>query len=198
MTDRELDQKLKAARTPALEPDYADDLPRLVFAQLRSTSERQPADTFSFTRLVWGGGAAFLYLLVGLMMVHSWRKSETASFSDLMQNTTLIRETLAMFPNQVRAIMQDEHGINVILADQPNVPGSAPLYVRISDGKSWSSFVTFSGQDIQISGQNITVLSDVGGGIILEGNHFLWSKSFNTQMYKGLNIRAKSLQIGTL
>ena len=36
MNDSELDKKLKAARGPALESDYAEDFPRMVLANLRS------------------------------------------------------------------------------------------------------------------------------------------------------------------
>lgn len=198
MTDRELEQKLKAARTPSLEPEFADDLPRLVFAQVRPAPQPPSAVKFVLPRLVWSGGIGFACLLAGLMSIHWLNKAEPAKFPDLMENTILIRETLAMFPNQVRAITQDEQGIKVILADQPNVPGSVPLYIRVCDGKSCASFVTFSGQDVQIAGQNITVLSDGGNGIILEGNQFVWSKSAGSRQYKGLNIKAKSLNIGTI
>ena len=70
-----------------------------------------------------------------------------------------------MFPHQVRAIVQDESGLKLVLSDSGDVPVSPPLYVRISDGGHSSSFVTFSGQEIQAAGQSITVLADARGGI---------------------------------
>ena len=33
----------------------------------------------------------------------------------------------------------------------------------------------FNGQEIQIAGQKLTMLSDAHGGIILTGNEFVWS-----------------------
>ena len=105
----------------------------------------------------------------------------------------MIRETLAMFPNQVRAIVQDERGINLVLSDRDNVPVSTPIYVRICDGKHCSSLVTFSGQEIRIAGQKLTVLSDTQGGIILTGNQFIWSNTERNFADNRLKIEARNL-----
>jgi hypothetical protein len=99
-----------------------------------------------------------------------------------------------MFPNQIRAIVQDEDGgVKLVLSDTGDVPASAPLYVRISDGKRWSSFVTFSGQEIQVGGQKITVLADARGGVILAGNQFVWSSSEPGSAAGHLKIEARNL-----
>jgi len=102
------------------------------------------------------------------------------------------------FPNRVRAIVQDERGLQLVLSDQPNVPMSTPLWVKICDGKQCSSLVTFSGQELEIAGQKITVLSDAEGGIILEGNQFVWSSSARNFAQGGLKIEAKRLNSITL
>ena len=68
-------------------------------------------------------------------------------------------ETRALFANRIRAIVQDDRGLNLLLSDRGDVPDSPPLYVRICDGLHCSSFVTFSGQEIQVGGQKITVLT---------------------------------------
>ncbi len=98
-----------------------------------------------------------------------------------------------MFPNRVRAIVQDRQGLSLILSDQADVPASTPIYVRICDGKNCSSLVTFSGQEIQIAGQKLTVLSNGSGGIILEGSQFVWSSTARTYAGKHLKIEAKNL-----
>jgi hypothetical protein len=81
----------------------------------------------------------------------------------------------------------------LILSDSNNVPASAPLYVRVCDGKQCASVVTFSGQEIQIAGQRMMVLSDARGGIILAGNQFVWSSDGKVYDGKNLSIEAKSL-----
>jgi len=103
-----------------------------------------------------------------------------------------IRETLAMFPNRVRAIVRDERGINLVLSDQDNVPVSSPLYVRIL---METMLITgdVQRQEIQIAGQKLTVLSDAQGGIILMGNDFAWSSREPSFAKSDLKIEAKNL-----
>ncbi|MGA2870488.1 MAG: hypothetical protein ABSF34_15180 [Verrucomicrobiota bacterium] len=196
MTDSELDQKLAAARPPKLEPDYAADFSRTVLTRLRSASTPKVlAEHHWLPRFAWGAGFALVFLLAGFALGH-WRgKTETtaAPANDLLSNVKLINETLAMFPNRVRAIIQNEQGTQLVLADQPDVPDSPPLFVKICDGKHCSSLVTFSGQDLEVAGQKITVLSDANGGIILEGSQFVWSSTGPNRLQNGLKIEAKSL-----
>ena len=125
-------------------------------------------------------------------------ETKATAENDSLANIKLIRETLALFPNRVRAIVQDEHGLNLVLSDQENVPASTPIYVRICDGKRCSSLVTFSGQEIQIAGQKLTVLSQPDGGIILEGNKFAWSSSEPVYAGRKIKIEAKNLQAETM
>lgn len=196
MTDSELDQKLAAARAPELESDYTDDFSRTVLVKLRSASTREAvAQSHWLPRLAWSTGFALVFLIAGFAIGH-WRgKTVTTAVpaSDLLANAKLINETLSLFPNRVRAIIQNEHGMHLVLADQPDVPDSPPLFVKISDGRNSSSLVTFSGQEVQIAGQKLTILADASGGIILEGDHFVWSSGERTPLPNGLQIEAKYL-----
>jgi hypothetical protein len=201
VTDAELNQKLAAARTPELETDYADDFSRTVLARLRSDSARtiSPAH-YWLPRLAWGAGLAMFFLMVGFALGH-WRgKTETATApaQDLLANAKLINETLALFPNRVSAIIQTKQGMQLVLADQPDVPDSPPLFVKICDGKNCSSLVTFSGQEVEIAGQKITILADAHGGIILAGNQFVWSSAEPNRLYNGLKIEAENLALQKL
>jgi hypothetical protein len=191
MNDSELDKKLMAAREPALDPDYREDFPRLVLANLRSVQEPavQPGRSW-LPRLAWGLATAAC-VLVAFVVGH--RHGQMEAGQDVLANAKLVKETLAMFPNRVRAIVRDEHGLNLVLSDQENVPASTPIYVQICDGQHCSSLVTFSGQEIRIAGQDITVLSDAAGGIILEGNTFAWSSVAENQTSARLKIQAKLL-----
>ena len=125
-------------------------------------------------------------------------KTKDLATNDSLASLKLIQETMAMFPNRVRAIVQDEHGLRLVLADQPEVPVSPPIYVRLCDGENCSSLVTFSGQEIQIAGQKLTVLSQADGGIILEGNKFFWSSSEPVYANRKLKIEAKNLGAVTM
>jgi len=116
----------------------------------------------------------------------------------LLQNGKMLREVLTLFPNRVRAIVQDERGLQLVLSDQPDVPISTPLWVKICDGKQCASLVTFSGQELEIAGQKITVLADAQGGIILEGSQFVWSDSARNLVPGNLKIEARRLKAITL
>lgn len=122
--------------------------------------------------------------------------TKSVAENDSLANVKLIHETLALFPNRVRAIVQDERGLNLVLSDSADVPASTPIYVRICDGKNCSSVVTFSGQEVQIAGQKLTVLSQPDGGIILAGNKFVWSS--NEPVYAGRKFKIEAKNLGTI
>jgi hypothetical protein len=193
MNEFDLNATLKAAKTPRPSEEYWNDFPRQVTAQLRrEPPSRQPGPHW-FPRLAWGFATMAACLAVILTVSH-WRGE--ASSQDVLQSTKLIHETLAMFPNRVRAIVEDEHGLNLVLSESADVPASTPLYIRICDGNHCSSFVTFSGQEIQAAGQKVTVLSDARGGIILTGDQFLWSNT--EQIYTGSHLKIAAKNLGSM
>lgn len=201
MTDSDLDKKLNAARTPKLEPDYIEDFPRTVFAKARAAQSAEDsrashsAETRWWSRAAWSIGFVLFFLIAGFGLGH-WRgkmEAPATSANDLLANVKMIHETLALFPNRVRAIVQNGQEVQLVLADQADVPDSPPLFVKICDGKKCSSLVTFSGQEIEIAGQKITILADANGGIILEGKQFVWSSLEKNSTTAGLKIEARHL-----
>jgi hypothetical protein len=101
------------------------------------------------------------------------------------------KEPQRVFAGEVRQIAIVWHyGTDVLV--------STPLYVRICDDKHGSSLVTFSGQEIQVAGQTVTVLADARGGIILTGNKFVWSNTERTYAGKHLKIEDKNLGPATM
>jgi hypothetical protein len=77
-----------------------------------------------------------------------------------------LEDTDTLYGFQVRAIVQDEHGLNLVLSDSAGVPASPTLYVRISDNKHSLSLVTFSGQQrdvVRFRHSSINVLRCVKG-----------------------------------
>jgi hypothetical protein len=193
MNDSELDQKLKAACEPKLRAAYQDAFPPQVVANLRSEFVKPaPSRRRWLPRLAWG--VATVGCVVIAFVLGHWRgRAEAGASKDVLANAKFVQGTLAMFPNRVRAIVQDERGLNLVLSDQEMIPISTPIYVRICDGTNCSSLVTFSGQQIQIAGQKLTVLSEGDGGIILEGNKFLWSNGKSVYAKDHLKIQAINL-----
>jgi hypothetical protein len=198
MHKSELDSILKKARLPQPPKEFWEEFPQQIVRGLnQARTKSYHTERNWFPRLAWGFATA-ICILAAFAIGH-WRgRVETETSRDVLANAKVVDETLAMFPNRVRAIIQDEHGLQLVLSDQPNVPMSTPLWVKICDGKQCSSLVTFSGQELAIAGQKITVLSDAQGGIILEGNQFVWSSSARNFASGNLKIEAKSLSSITL
>jgi hypothetical protein len=194
MNNPELESILKKARLPEISGESLEMFPRRVLSRLQRNDPPARAARNFLPRLAWAFGVA-----VGIIIAfaaghwHGRMETETALSNDALANVKMVRETLAMFPNRVRAIVQDAHGLNLVLSETDDIPVSTPIYVSICDGKQCSSLVTFSGQEIQIAGQKVTVLSDTRGGIILTGNNFVWSNTERTYANSRLKIEAKNL-----
>ncbi len=196
MNDSELDAKLRAAREPILPADYKEAFPQTVLANLRSNTWKKTAPRRAWLpRLAWGMAAAACLLLT--FALGRWH-GRMESGRDVLANAKLVGETLAMFPNRVRAIVQDEHGLQLVLSDKADVPHSTPIWIKVRQGRDWQAVVTFSGQEIQIAGQKLTVLSQPDGGIILEGNEFIWSNREPVYAARGLRIEARNLDLAAM
>lgn len=194
MNQPELESILKRARLPEIPGESLEMFPRWIVTSLKRAAPPVQAERNFSLRLAWALGLAACIVIA--FVINHWCspiKSGTITATDTLANTKLIQQTLAMFPNQIRAIVENESGLNLILSDKEDVPASAPLYVRICDGKHCASFVTFSGQEIQVAGQTVTVLADTRGGIILTGNKFVWSNTERTFPGNHLKIEAKNL-----
>lgn len=172
MNDSELRRLLKSAKVPEQSAEHWQEFPGQV---VRSLHRQRTTDECSHSnqrpRLAWGLALATC-VVIGFFVGH-WRGANQVN--GLLKNGKLVREVVAMFPNQVQAIIQDENGIRLSLADTPNVPQSQPLWIKICDGKKCRSIVTFSGQVVQIDGQRVEALADASGGVMLVGEHFFWS-----------------------
>jgi hypothetical protein len=195
MNNSELDAILKRARTPERSEEFLEDFPRQVVRQLnRDRTQGVRMERHWSPRFAWGLVTA-ICILAAFAIGH-WRgrvETRTAMPVDILQNAKLIRETLTMFPNRVRVIVCDKNGFNLILSDRDDVPDSTPIYIQVCNGNQCSSFVTFSGQEIPLAGREVTVLSDAHGGIILEGDQFVWSSTGKNYAEKNLKIEAKIL-----
>jgi hypothetical protein len=198
MNDSDLEKKLKAAQVPARDEDYWESFPRGVLTKLRASAVSRPVERDWLPRLAWGGSIALACLVIAFTLGHWHGRMEKNDPFVLLQNGKMLHEVLTLFPNRVRAIVQDEHGLQLVLSDQPDVPISTPLWVKIYDNKQCASLVTFSGQELEIAGQKVIVLADAQGGIILEGNQFVWSSSARNFAKGNLNIEAKRLPTITL
>lgn len=193
MNDSELDRLLKSVPEPGRPESYWAQFPRRVLSRLHWKPAGRPEKLRPWVpRLGWGLAAVASCLLAGFVFGHWHTRRGSDSFA-LLQNRKVILEMLSLFPNRVRAIVQDDRGLRVVLADRANIPVSAPLWVKICDGKHCQAAVTFSGQDIELAGRQITVLADARGGVLLVGNDFAWSSEKPAESKAPLVIQTKNL-----
>jgi hypothetical protein len=200
MNNTELDSVLKKARMPEPPEEFWEMFPQQVARKTnRARTQNNRVQPRLFPRFAWGLATA-ICILTAFAIGH-WRgkmDTKTVVTNDVLQNPKLISETLAMFPNQVRAIVRDKHGLNLILSNNGDVPTSPPIYIRVCDGNNCSSYVTFSGQELEIAGQTVTILSDATGGVIVTGRRFVWASDSPDNMGGNLKIEAKNLNLITL
>ena len=194
MNNAELDKKLKSLSVPERSPDYWEEFPgRVMESVVRTPARRhEPEPSWAGLRWAWAGGIAFACLVLGFALGHWHGFAPQKDSVALLENEKMLREVMAMFPNQVRAILQTEKGLQLVLSDEANVPVSSPIWVKIGNGRQSETAVTFSGQEVQIGGEKLTVLSDAKGGVILVGNQFVWS-SLDRGAGSRLKIEARPL-----
>ena len=217
MNDRELDHVLKRARVPERDAGYWDGFPGRVAAELERRRRAGPAvqsggasvrgssepagigSLASLFRLLgskpaFAVGFAVVCLAVGFF-VGFWKEhGSPGTDAQVAQMRKYYRELEALFPNQLQAIVFDQKGAHMVLANEPDVPASAPLYVKICGPKGCQRFVTFSGQEIRINGDTCEVLADGRGGVLLVGEKLLWAGPKSARTSRQYSIEAKPLE----
>jgi hypothetical protein len=198
MNDAELNRILKSAKVPERTEEFWSRFPRRVTTRLHWKPALK-GNAGRFWRLGWAVAIVTACLVIAFVAGQRRGHEGTAvAENGLLQNGKVLQETIAMFPNRVKAIVQDEHGINLVLSDKEDVPASTPLWVKICDGKSCAAMITFSGQEIKMGGRELTVLADAHGKIILAGDNFLWSNGDALLVDDNLKIEAKTLASAVL
>jgi len=196
MNNDELEALLKSAPSPEREAAYWEGFPKTVTRRL--TQVRGPGFSRSAPRhgplLAWGLGLATVCILVGFFFGF-WRGGTPSDAQQTAALQKLFREVALLFPNQVQAIIIDEGGPRLVLSEQPNVPLSDPLLVKICKAKSCRNFITFSGQQIRVNGEAFEVLADGEGHVILAGRHSVWSSAEPEQTQAPWQIEARALKL---
>ena len=199
LNNSDLDNLLKAAESPARSDQYWNQFPKKVTAKIHWQSRRvatlDSADLHKPRRmiLVWGLSLVSAFGIIGFTL-SLWRglvPDETAL--ELTQVKKYVREIETLFPNQLQAIIFDEQGARLILAEKPDVPNSAPLYLKICGPGGCQRFVTFSGQRIRVNGDECDVLVDAKGNVMLVGERLLWSRVAVARVGK-YRIEARALE----
>src|SRR6266487_5716773 len=186
MKNSELDQILKSAPVPDRPGAYWAQFPQRVMAKTNWLRTRADAGAdhprtepfllrsrFRFATV--GLGLAISGLL--LVFVLGSRQGRQLSITEpqLAAARKYFQEIETLFPRQVQAIIFDQQGSHLVLAERSNVHASSPLYLKVCGPKGCQSYVTFSGQQIRINGETCDVLSDHQDNVLLVGRDWVLS-----------------------
>jgi hypothetical protein len=140
--------------------------------------------------------AAVAVICLGLVFFLGFWRGQPALSNDsqLAAARKYYHEIEALFPNQVQAIVFDQRGTHLVLAKEPNVPASPPLYLKVCGPKGCQRFVTFSGQQIRVNGDVCDVLADGRGEVLLVGRQLLWSDAKAVAASDGYQVEARALE----
>jgi hypothetical protein len=148
------------------------------------------------TWLLWPLAAAACIALAWLALDPPRPAGNTTSPSVAREEdaaSVILREFSALYPNQVKAIIQDGHGIELSLADEPYATPGKPLALTICEPRGCREIITFSGQKIEVAGHAVTVRTENGGRVILDGERFLWSSDLKENPAPGIHIESRRL-----
>ena len=166
MNNADLDKLLKTARVPERGGDYWQEFPKRVLRCLNRARTPRVSRPRPQRAAAWAWGLGLAAACVAAGFFFGFRQGRVGPEErQLAALQKIYREVAVLFPNQLRAIIIDEQGPRLVLAEKPNVPSSDPLYVRICQAKRCQTFITFSGQQIRVNGEVFDVLADGSGGV---------------------------------
>lgn len=203
MNNSELNRLLKSAPVPERPADYWQDFPRQVLAALpRGTGRSTASQVPSWRRLAlarfWLTASMVTVCLVIGFALSSWRqRSPGLTARDLATARTYLREMEALFPNQVRTVVFEQAGPRLLLAERADVPAAQPVFVRVCGPDGCRSFLTFSGQQIQLNGDWLDVLVDARGHVLLVGAKLAWTSGDANARAGDYRFAARSLGTAT-
>ncbi|MEO8616622.1 MAG: hypothetical protein ABI600_15875 [Luteolibacter sp.] len=146
--------------------------------------------------LLWPLAAAACFLLAWVALQPLNTTGKTPAQPVALQEdaaSVILREFSALYPNQVKAIIQDSHGIQLTLADKPDVAQGKALVLKVCQAQGCEEIITFSGQNIEVAGHQVTVRTESGGRVTLDGDQFLWSSDFKGNPAPGIHIASRRL-----
>lgn len=178
MNDRELESVLKSAPVPQRQTEFWEQLPKRITARIHWQSQQRTAsqaEARRFDLLDWALAVGVVAVVCVVILFLQPGQKSLAVADPFTVVEKCYRETETLFPNQLRAIVFDDSGPRVVLAEKADVPASPPLYLKICGPRGCQEIVTFSGQQVQVNGNVCDVLTDAKGNVILAGESLVWS-----------------------
>ncbi len=117
MNDSELEAQLRALPNPERSEEYWADFPRRITRDLRTRPLPRPAPSSWLPQVAWGFSLAFGCFALGYFIGHN--EVPRGLTHAMLENQREFRVSLTKFPDQVRSLMLNEHGLQTLLPEQP-------------------------------------------------------------------------------
>ena len=116
MKNSDLDSEIKRLRVPERGQEFWDAFPDRVLAELRAGPVSSPLREPSMPEYAWGLGVALACVILGFSFGQSGVPKRL--YSAVAQHERKLSQSVRQFPSHVCALMQDEHGMWVVMEDQ--------------------------------------------------------------------------------
>jgi hypothetical protein len=116
MKNIDLDSEIKGLRVPERSQEFWDAFPDRVLEELRAAPANRPAREPSMPRVAWGFGIALACIVLGFSFGQSGAPKRL--YYAVVKHERALSESVRQFPGHVCALMQDEHGMWVVMEDQ--------------------------------------------------------------------------------
>ena len=192
----ELVRALARLRESKVKVPPSVDAAILQSAKIQMAAIRQKRGSRMAIRWLWPMAAAACFLVAWLALSSAPPAGKGTSAPVARQDVAasiILREFSALYPNQVKSIVRNSLGIELALADKPDVAPVSPLVLKVCDPRGCEEIITFSGQSIDVAGHKVTVETESGGRVILDGEQFLWSSDFKGNPAPGIHIESRRL-----
>jgi hypothetical protein len=194
MNDHELNELLRRAQVPDRPSDYWEKFPERAVHRAVAAPQTDSPPARHRGWLFWGLGFAAVCLVIGFQVGLRQGRDTVAAEDQLAEQRKLFHEVAALFPERLRAIVLEAGQVQLILAEDADVPPSPPLLVEICMKGRCRTFITFSGQQLRINGDTYDVLYNADGQVIVAGRSNVWIGSEPMANVGAVEVRARLLE----
>lgn len=203
MKEDPLDSLLRSVPEPTLPEGHGDALARRVVRRIRTLPESSREDAVPapwnwnpFRNPTSGLVAAFALALVGWgihLGTSSVPKSDPGpgfGSAEAQDYREVWNQFATLFPHQVRAVTFGPEGPRVILSDQPDLPDSPGILVRLCSRDGCRTALTVSGQSVELGSQRLEILGTARGEVFVTAGNTVWPLDRATLRLSALNLES--------
>ena len=203
MDEELIKKRLSQWSVPEVDPEEREQMRAQALDDFRSATN---STHFGKSRLIpsWiipaaGGALAASLGMILFTQTSTVDLSEKADWRETLRaGEQMLVETTALFPTQVKAIVENNSGTSLQTESQPRDANSRPVVIELTRGKERIRIVTFSGQRIMVQlgdeDEQLEVLVDADGSVLIAGDSFVWSKAERGEL-RGYQVHAEPLGV---